>query len=175
MSGLTYTKACATSGRLLALTGLEPSEFKTLLPFFQKALENHLETVTVEGKQREGKSFSVYKNALLPTTEDKLLFVLTFVKQNLIQEVMGALFDMSQPKVNDWLQRLVVVLREALRQSGDAPSRTVQELKTSMEAENSPLFVWTLRNVPSPDQPTSNVNAIFTVERRSATPSKTRS
>lgn len=174
MSGLTFTKACATTGRLLALTGLTKDEFNLLLPHFQIALDAHLQSVTIEGKPREGKSFSNYKNALLPTTEDKLLFVLTFVKQNLVQEVMGALFDMSQPKVNDWLQTLVLVLREALRNSGDAPSRTVQELKASVEAHNSPLFVWTLRNVPSPDQSTTSVNALFTVERRSVTPSKTR-
>uniref|UniRef100_UPI00286D3F59 hypothetical protein n=1 Tax=Armatimonas sp. TaxID=1872638 RepID=UPI00286D3F59 len=97
------------------------------------------------------------------------------VKQNLIQEVMGALFDMSQPKVNDWLQTLVLVLRETLRNSGDAPSRTVQELKASVEAKNSPLFVWTLRNVPFPDLSTTSVNALFTVERRSVTLSKTQS
>ena len=170
MSGLTYTRACATSGRLLALTGFEPNEFNELLLHFQKALEEHLKQFTVDGNVRGGKAFSDYKNALLPTTEDKMLFVLIFIKQNLVQEVMGALFDMSQPKVNEWLKILMQVLQVALRHSGDAPCRSVTALRAYVEAENSPLFAWMLRNVPSKDQPTTKINALFTVERKNVIP-----
>jgi Helix-turn-helix of DDE superfamily endonuclease len=169
MPGLTYEKAVATKGRLLALTGLEKNEFQALLPTFKIALEEHLNHFTIDGQERIGRDFVDYKNALLPTPEDKLLFILVFIKQNLIQEVMGALFDMSQPKANDWLQILVIVLRNTLRFLGDAPCRAIEDLKFEIDKEDSPLFVWTLRNVPFLDPSMKLSNVPTTVERKNVT------
>jgi hypothetical protein len=169
MPGLTFEKAIATKGRLLALTGLEKKEFEDLLTPFEKALTEHLNQYTVEGEERVGRDFVDYKNGLLPTTSDKLLFVLVFIKQNLIQEVMGAMFDMSQPKVNDWLQTLVIVLQKTLRSLGDSPSRSIEEMKFDIEREDSPLFVWTLRNVPFLDQAMRLSSVPTTVARKNAT------
>jgi hypothetical protein len=172
MPGLTYEKAITTTGRLLALTGLEENEFDSLLPPFKIALERHLSQYTVDGQERIGRNFVDYKNALLPTPEDKLLFVLIFLKQNLIQEVLGALFEMSQPKVNDWLQTLVLVLRNTLRSLGDAPSRSIDALKLDMDQrgqEDNPLFVWTLPNVPFSDRARKRFNAPITAARKNIT------
>jgi hypothetical protein len=169
MPGLTYEKAIATTGRLLALTGLEKNEFQALLPPFTAALEQYLNRYTIDGQERIGRDFVDYKNALLPTPEDKLLFVLVFLKQNLIQEVMGALFDMTQPKANDWLHTLIIVLRNTLRSLGDAPCRTIEDLKFEVEQEDSPLFVWTLRNVPFLDPSMKLSNAPTTAARKNVT------
>ena len=169
MPGLTFEKAIATKGRLLALTGLEKSEFEDLLPHFETSLTEHLNQYTIEGEERVGRDFIDYKNGLLPTAKDKLLFVLVFIKLNLIQEVMGAMFDMSQPKVNDWLKTLIAVLQKTLKNLGDSPSRNIEEMKFDLEREDSPLFVWTLRNVPFLDPSMKLSSAPITAARRNVT------
>jgi Helix-turn-helix of DDE superfamily endonuclease len=169
MPGLTFEQALATKGRLLALTGLEKCEFEDLLPSFETALMEHLNQYTIEGEERVGRDFVDYKNGLLPTTKDKLLFVLVFLKLNLIQEAMGAMFDMSQPKVNDWLKTLISVLQKTLRSLGDSPSRSIEEMKFDLERKDSPLFVWTLRNVPFLDPSMKLSSAPITAARRNVT------
>jgi hypothetical protein len=42
--------------------------------------------------------------------------------------VQGRLFGLPQGKTNQWIHVLLPVLREALRQLGDAPSRSLDDL-----------------------------------------------
>ena len=56
--------------------------------------------------------------------EDKLLFVLMFVKQNLTQDVMAFLFGMSSAKVYEWLKTLMPILKQALYLSNDLPVKS---------------------------------------------------
>ena len=44
-----------------------------------------------------------YQNCLLPTPEDRLLFILTYLKTYSLQVVQGRLFGMDQSKANQWL------------------------------------------------------------------------
>ena len=60
----------------------------------------------------------------LPTTADKQLFILTYVKQNPIQEVQGQLFGMSQSNANKWIHLLHAVLNQALAPQELLPART---------------------------------------------------
>lgn len=55
-----------------------------------------------------------YRNCPLPTLEDKLFFILCYLKTNNLQEVHGALFGMSQPKANLWIHRLLPLVEQAL-------------------------------------------------------------
>ena len=64
----------------------------------------------------------------LPTIADKLLFILTYVKQNPIQEVQGQLFGMSQSNANKWIHLLHAVLNHALAHQELLPARTADEL-----------------------------------------------
>jgi hypothetical protein len=71
---------------------------------------------TLDGQPRMSRSYRTYENCPLPTMADKLLFILTYLKQNLIQEVQGQLFDMSQANANKWIHLLHTVLNQALAQ-----------------------------------------------------------
>ena len=57
--------------------------------------------------------------------EDKLLFILVYLKQAPTQEVQGSLFGMRQSKANMWIHLLHPVLNRALAQHGDIPRRDV--------------------------------------------------
>src|SRR5207237_6915954 len=59
----------------------------------------------------------------LEQPEDKLLFILVYLKTYPLQAVMGELFGLSQPQVNYWIHRLLPVLRSALDDLGVLPER----------------------------------------------------
>jgi Helix-turn-helix of DDE superfamily endonuclease len=82
----------------------------------------------LDGKPRTARQFSVYKNCPLPTPEDRLFFLLTYLKTYSLQVVQGRLFGMGQSKANQWIHVLLPVLLAALRSLGDAPARSVAAL-----------------------------------------------
>ena len=70
----------------------------------------------------------MYKNCPLPTPEDRLLFILTYLKTYSLQVVQGRLFGMGQSKANQWIHVLLPALLAALRALGDAPTRSLTAL-----------------------------------------------
>ena len=64
----------------------------------------------------------------LPTPEDRLLFILAYVKTYSLQVVQGRLFGMGQSKANQWIHVLLPVLLAALRTLGDAPAHSLTAL-----------------------------------------------
>ena len=122
---LRYHQIANDEGRVLALTSLTPQEFVDLLPPFTRSFYDYLDEQTVEGYDRVGRSSIAYKNSPLPTIEDKLLFILVYIKQAPTQEVQGSLFGMRQSKANIWIHLLHAVLNRALKENGDIPKRDV--------------------------------------------------
>jgi hypothetical protein len=86
---------------------------------------------TLDGHPRTSRRYSPYETSPLPTMADKLLFILTYVKQNPIQEMQGQLFGMSQSNANKWSHLLHTVLNQALGQQELLPARTAAELNQS--------------------------------------------
>ena len=88
------------------MTGLTEAEFMALLPHFEQAFVVSMQDRTIDGQPRTSRRYSTYATCPLPTTADKLLFILTYLKQNPIQEVQGQLFGMSQSNANKWIHLL---------------------------------------------------------------------
>src|SRR5438132_4278774 len=82
----------------------------------------------LDGKPRTARQFAVYKNCPLPTPEDRLFFLLTYLKTYSLQVVQGRLFGMGQSKANQWIHVLLPVLLAARRTLGDAPARSLSAL-----------------------------------------------
>jgi hypothetical protein len=80
----------------LDLTSLTLDEFQQLVPPFEAAFQAHMAAWRLDGKPRTARQFSVYKNCPLPTPEDRLLFILAYVKTYSLQVVQGRLFGMGQ-------------------------------------------------------------------------------
>jgi hypothetical protein len=70
----------------------------------------------------------VYQNCPLPTSEDRLFFLLTYLKTYSLQVVQGRLFGMGRSKAHQWIHVLLPVLLAALRTLGDAPARSLTAL-----------------------------------------------
>jgi len=121
--------------RLRAFTGLDTATFTTLLSHFTSAMEHYLNHSTLDGYIREGDRVITYANSPLPTPADRLLFILTYLKQNAIQEVHGQLFGMSQSNVSMWVRRLLDILDAALAAQRLLPARTAAELAEQLRTE----------------------------------------
>src|SRR5262252_8090103 len=118
-----YEEVTQRAGSVRAMTGLTQPEFLALLPHFEQAFLAYMAHHTIDGQPRTSRRYSTYDNTPLPTMADKLLFMLTYLKQNPIQEVQGQLFGMSQSNANKWLHLLHTVLNQALAQQELLPAR----------------------------------------------------
>ena len=176
-----YEDVTQRAGSLRAMTGLTEQEFTALLPHFEHALAVYLQDRTIDGQPRTSRRYSAYDNCPLPTMADKLLFILTYLKQNPIQEVQGQLFGMSQSNANKWIHLLHAVLNQAIAHQELLPARTADDLAVWLAARRtkgvptSPLFGMMVRSDQSTDRPIPRTSKNTTVARKSATRSKTSS
>ena len=128
MAGLRFTDLQSRPMEFLDLTSLTLDEFQHLVPSFEAAFQAHMAAWRLDGKPRTARQFSIYKNCPLPTPEDRLLFILTYLKTYALQVVHGRLFGMGQSKAHQWMHVLLPVLLAALRTLGDAPARSLTAL-----------------------------------------------
>jgi hypothetical protein len=176
-----YEAVTQRAGSLRAMTGLTEEEFTALLPHFEHALGAYLQDRTIDGQPRTSRRYSSYDNCPLPTIADKQLFILTYVKQNPIQEVQGQLFGMSQSNANKWIHLLHAVLNQALAHHELLPARNADDLAMMLAAKRtegvplSPLFGMMVLSGRSTAQPTPRTNRNTTAARRSVIRSKTSS
>src|SRR5438105_7860441 len=120
---ITYQALLADRRQFLALTGLTLSEFQRLLSAFPPAYQQlYPAHQTAEGQPRQ-RSVGGGCKGRLEQPEDKLLFLLVYLKTYPLQAVMAELFDLSQPRVNCWIHRLLPVPRLALDDLGVLPER----------------------------------------------------
>jgi len=112
----------------LDFTSLTLDEFQQLVPPFETAFHARMAAWQMDGKPRTARRFTVYQNCPLPTPEDRLLFILAYLKTYALQVVHGRLFGMVQGKANQWIHVLLPALLAALRALGDAPARSLTAL-----------------------------------------------
>src|SRR6266496_14866 len=82
----------------LDFTSLTLAEFQQLVPPFEAAFQARMAAWRLDGKPRTARRFTVYENCPLRTPEDRLFFLLTYVKTYALQVVQGRLFGMVQSK-----------------------------------------------------------------------------
>jgi hypothetical protein len=128
MAGVRFIDVQARPTEFLDLTSLTLDEFQLLVPPFEAAFQAHMHEWRLDGKPRTARRFSVYQNCPLPTPEDRLFFILTYLKTYALQVVQGRLFGMRQSKANQWIHVLLPALLAALRTLGDAPARSLTAL-----------------------------------------------
>src|SRR5216683_275894 len=128
MAGLRFADLQSRPTEFLDLTSLTLDEFQQLVPPFEAAFHAHMAAWRLDGKPRTARQFAVYKNCPLPTPEDRLFFLLTYLKTYALQVVQGRLFGMGQSKANQWIHVLLPTLLAALRALGDAPARSLTAL-----------------------------------------------
>src|ERR687884_807874 len=128
MAHVQFTDVQDRPTEFLDLTSLTLDKFQQLVPPFEAAFQAHMAAWRLEGKPWTARRFTVYNNCPLPTPEDRLLFILVYLKTYALQVVHGRLFGMVQGKANQWIHVLLPALLAALRALGDAPARSLTAL-----------------------------------------------
>lgn len=174
-----YEEVTQRVGSLRSMTGLTEKEFQALLPHFEQAFVDYMGNRTIDGHPRTSRRYSTYENCPLPTMADKLLFILSYLKQNPIQEMQGQLFGLSQSNTNKWIHLLHPVLNQAFADQKLLPVRTADDLATilalqeSDDTSTSPLLCTMGPNDRSNARKIPRSSKSITVAKRSATRSKT--
>jgi Helix-turn-helix of DDE superfamily endonuclease len=129
---LRYRALPTHTTEVLDLTSLTVDEFTALVLAFEAAFLDYMADWTLHGRRRQARRYTTYQNCPLPTPEDRLLFILIYLKQHPTQLLHGRLFGMRQSKATQWIHVLLPVLRNALRTLGDAPCRSVEALREQL-------------------------------------------
>lgn len=128
MTGVRFADVQARPAEFLNLTSLTLEEFEVLVAPFEAAFQDHMAAWRLDGKPRTARRFTVYRTCPLATPEDRLFFLLTYLKTYAVQVVQGRLFGMTQSKANQWIHVLLPALLATLRGLGDAPARSLTAL-----------------------------------------------
>jgi len=152
MASVQFSDVQARPTEFLDLTSLTLDEFQQLVPPFEAAFQAHMAAWRLDGKPRTARRFSVYQNCPLPTPEDRLFFLLTYLKTYTLQVVQGRLFGMRQSKANQWIHVLLPALLAALRTLGDAPARSLTALaqRLGVSEADASTVVTALEEEPAP-------------------------
>ena len=150
MAHVQFTDVQDRPTEFLDLTSLTLDAFQQLVPPFEAAFQAHMAAWRLDGKPRTARQFSVYNNCPLPTPEDRLLFILAYVKTYSLQVVHGRLCGMGQSKANQWIHVLLPVLLAALRALGAAPARSLTALahRLGVSAADAASVVGALEEAP---------------------------
>jgi hypothetical protein len=155
MAGLRFTELQSRPMEFLDFTSVTLAEFQQLVPPFEDAFHARMTAWRMDGKPRTARRFTDYKNCPLPTPEDRLLFILAYLKTYALQVVHGRVFGMVQGKANRWIHVLLPVLLAALRALGDAPARSLTALaqRLGVSEADAATVVVPLEAEPAPVAP----------------------
>jgi Helix-turn-helix of DDE superfamily endonuclease/DDE superfamily endonuclease len=132
---LRYDEFKENRRKFVSFTSLTPEEFNVLLPAFERAyLKKYPRSKTKTGNTRKRKAGGGRKGSLAGI-EQKLLFALVYQKSYPLQSVMGELFGMGQSQANEWIHRLLPILKQALDDLGYAPERDPQQFENTEKGQ----------------------------------------
>jgi len=135
---LRYVDLVRKPKRFLALTAYTVDEFQALLSFFRVCFQAYVSIFTLEGQPRRNRSYSPYKNSILPTMEDKLLFILSYMKTYPLQQSQAQLFGMEQSQANQWIHLLLPLVKWSLAKCGELPARKKEDF--NLDEDEAGLF-----------------------------------
>lgn len=147
--GLQLDKLRKNPVQLLSLTGFSTQEFDQLADEFRIEWDQYSTHFTLEGKQRRRKALP-RKTNVLPGYQDKLLFILVYLKTFPLQELQGATFSMTQPQANFWIHLLTPILRKTLKRLQELPERNNQKLELLLKDCPDVLLDGVERNIQRP-------------------------
>jgi Helix-turn-helix of DDE superfamily endonuclease len=171
MGSLRFADIQTRPTEVLDLTSLTLDEFQRLVPPFEAAFQAHMAAWRLDGQPRTARRYTTYQNCPVPTPEDRLLFILVYLKTYPLQVVQGRLFGMGQSKAHQWIHVLLGVLQMTLRVLGEAPARSLTELAKRLgvtETDASAMVVPVLGTsnlsdppaaAPAPASPLSGMTA----------------
>jgi len=106
-----------------------PEQFKSLTSLTKEEFDKLLKIFTQVWEEQDNHRGSPEK---LASCGDKLFFILFYLKNYPLQEVLGFLFGLDQSQANRWIKMLSRILKETLQRGGYLPARTASELEAQL-------------------------------------------
>jgi hypothetical protein len=147
--GLKLDKLRKNPVQFLSLTGFLSEEFDELALEFRIEWDQYSSHFTLDGKPRQRMALP-RKTNVLPGYQDKLLFILVYLKTSALQELHAATFSMTQPQANFWIHRLSPILRKTLKRLKELPGRNSQKLELLLKDCPDVLLDGVERNIQRP-------------------------
>lgn len=149
-----YEKIRLNEKQFLSLTSLKVSEFDELLSIFSSNWERFIHKFKLDGKPRL-KKYTPKSSTGLNRIEDKLFFILVYLKNNPLQEFHAASFNIEQDMCNKWIHILTPLANKSL--SAYKAARTTQELTSKIYDNQSLYGDATERPINRPEQDQADV------------------
>jgi hypothetical protein len=131
---LKYQSWQTKQGRFLSMTGITVEEFNNLVPHFVEAHDDYFSKYSLDGKARKVRvKATIYSNSPLPCHEERLAFILSYLKNNPTQEYHADLFDMEQRHCNLFVHSLHKILDSAMETLKFTPATNQLELDEKLE------------------------------------------
>jgi len=111
MTGVRFAELQSRPMAFRDFTSVTLDEFQQLVSPFEAAFHARMATRRMDGKPRTARRFTVYQNCPLPTPEDRLLFILIYLKTYALQVVQGRLFG-DRLREPNW--RLTLLTRRSM-------------------------------------------------------------
>jgi Helix-turn-helix of DDE superfamily endonuclease len=153
MGSLRFADIQTHPTEVLDLTSLTLEECQQLVAPFEAVFQTHMAYWRLDGQPRTARRYTTYRSCPLPMPEDRLLFILVYLKTYPLQVVQGRLFGMNQSKAHQWIHVLLRVLQATLHTLGDAPTRSLTELAKRLEVAEAEAAAMV---VPLEEPPTTS-------------------
>ena len=129
-----YTEYLNDDKKFRRFTGLSGKQFAELLPFFEEVHIEYFCRYDLNGKRRDSwRNFNIYKCSPLPTAEDRLFFILVYLKTNPLQKKYAVRFNMQPNQCSRLIKALHHVLETCLREEESMPNDIPKVIKTLLE------------------------------------------
>lgn len=122
---LNIQRALDNDRLLRALTGLNRQAFDELCLTFECVYQLTLEANSKPRKRARGGG----RKARLASAQDKLFFILTYLKCYPTFDVLGLLFELDRGRANRWVHRLQPILETVLGEKKALPERKIKTLE----------------------------------------------
>ncbi|MBT7041143.1 MAG: transposase family protein [Bacteroidetes bacterium] len=129
---MNYDKLRARPKEFRLVCGLNIDEFDSLLITFDQEWDNYFQHYKLNGDPRINSPY-IHKNNKVKGVNEKLFFILFYIRQNPTQSVMAAIFEMEKYQANQWIHLLLKILNGSLSQRKVLPEREPAKIKELLE------------------------------------------
>ena len=147
--GQSYINLSKKALQFHSVVGLDLEKFKTLCLKFNLVLKAYESEYCINGEKRT-RSPSSRKDFALKNTEDKLYFILIYLKNNPLQQTHASNWGMTQPKANVWIHYLLPILLQTLEIMQLVPEDTSENFEELLKDVNTLYLDGVERNIQRP-------------------------
>lgn len=141
-----YYKIKKNSTQLQSLTGMSRDDFEEFLFHFEQIWNEYITHYKLDGKPRVRLARSIVC-IHLPSTADMLLFILSYLKNNPLQEYHAASYGMTQSQANRLIHLFTDIVLRTLKHLNELPEENTLRLIHSMKLYSDILLDGTERPI----------------------------